>query len=68
MTKTEAIALLGGTMTSAALRIGISTQAVSNWPEALTDRLADRVQAALYRELLRDAEAKRLRTGELVPA
>jgi len=49
MTKTEALDLLGGTVTSTAKQIGISPQAVTQWPDPLTDVLRDRVQAALYR-------------------
>lgn len=49
MTKTEAIELLGGSVTAVAEAIGISHSAVSQWPEELTDAIRDRVQAALYR-------------------
>ena len=49
MLKKEAIELLGGSVTSAAIRIGIRPQAISGWPEVLTPALRDRVQAALYR-------------------
>lgn len=49
MTKTEAIELLGGTVSAAAKVIGISYQAVDKWPDDLPDRLVDRVQAALWR-------------------
>lgn len=49
MEKTEAIKLLGGTVTSAASAIGISPQAVSTWPDVLPQRITDRVQAALWR-------------------
>lgn len=49
MLKTEGIALLGGSVTSAATAIGINPQAVTQWPDVLPDRLRDRVQAALYR-------------------
>lgn len=50
MFKKEAIELLGGTVSSAAARIGIRPQAVSGWPANLTPALRDRVQAALYRQ------------------
>lgn len=50
MTKKEAIKLLGGTIYSAAKAIGISPQAVSQWPKILSSRIADRVEAALFRE------------------
>lgn len=55
MNKTEAIAMLGGTVTAAAEAIGISAQAVSLWPEELPARIADRVQAALWRRQQSDA-------------
>lgn len=50
MTKAEAIALLGGTAAAAARAIGISPAAVSLWPDDLPPRIADRVQAALFRQ------------------
>ena len=50
MNKAEAIRLLGGTVASAAKAIGISPAAVSLWPETLPARIADRVQAALWRK------------------
>lgn len=49
MTKTEAINLLGGSPAAAAAAVGVSVQAVSQWPEELPPRIADRVQAALWR-------------------
>lgn len=49
MTKTEAIDLLGGSVAKAADAIGINSQAISQWPAELPARLADRVQAALWR-------------------
>ena len=49
MTKTEAINLLGGSVAKAAEAIGINSQAISQWPTELPARLADRVQAALWR-------------------
>jgi hypothetical protein len=50
MLKSKAIELLGGTPTSAAAEIGITPQAVTDWPEHLPQRIADRVQAALWRK------------------
>lgn len=52
MLKTKAIELLGGTIPAAAEAIGISYQAVNQWPETLPDRIADRVYAALARKKL----------------
>ena len=45
MLKTQAIDLLGGTVTAAAHAIGISYSAVSQWPDELPPRIADRVYA-----------------------
>ena len=50
MKKTQAIELLGGSVGSAAKSIGINSQAISQWPDTLPPRLADRVIAALARE------------------
>ena len=50
MNKEEAIRLLGGTNSKAAEAIGITPAAVSLWPDELPDRIADRVQAALWRK------------------
>lgn len=62
MLKTEAIELLGGTPSAAAAAIGVKPQAVSGWPDVLPARIADRVQAALYRrELEKQRQAKRRR-------
>lgn len=58
MLKSQAIELLGGTVTSAADAIGISYQAVVKWPEELPDRIADRVQAALWRMSQQPAAAQ----------
>lgn len=52
MLKQRAIDLLGGTVTAAAEAIGVSPSAVSQWPEALPSRIADRVLAALARKHL----------------
>lgn len=49
MNKAAAIELLGGSVIGAAKAIGITPQAVSAWPETLPPRVADRVQAALWR-------------------
>lgn len=49
MDKQEAIRLLGGTPTKAAEAIGVTVGAVSLWPDPLPRRIADRVQAALWR-------------------
>jgi hypothetical protein len=49
MKKSEAIELLGGSPATVAEAIGVTPQAVSNWPAQLSPRIADRVQAALWR-------------------
>jgi hypothetical protein len=45
MLKTKAIELLGGTITATAEAIGITYQAVNQWPDELPPRIADRVYA-----------------------
>lgn len=50
MDKTEAIRLLGGTEAAAAEAIGVTYQAVVKWPAVLSQRVADRVYAALWRK------------------
>jgi len=50
MLKTEAIKMLGGTPTAAAHAIGITPQAVNDWPDELSARVSDRVYAALARQ------------------
>lgn len=52
MLKTKAIKALGGDVAEAAERVGVSYQAVSQWPDVLPPRIADRVLAALAREKL----------------
>nr|WP_145544762.1 hypothetical protein [Variovorax boronicumulans] len=49
MLKTRAILLLGGSVAKAADAIGIKSSAVSQWPDDLPPRLADRVIAACVR-------------------
>jgi len=49
MLKTEAIDLLGGSITAAASAIGVTYQAVDKWPDELPQRIVDRVQAAQWR-------------------
>lgn len=52
MDKARALQLLGGTPTTAAAAVGISPQAVSQWPDELPAAIADRVIAALARKHL----------------
>lgn len=57
MNKAEAIRLLGGTVSAAAEAVGVTSQAVGQWPDLLPKRIADRVEAALWRrEQQRKAE------------
>jgi len=49
MKKSEAIELLGGTVSEAAKAIGINPQAVTQWPDELPNRISDRVIAAVAR-------------------
>ena len=50
MQKAQAIQMLGGTVSLAAQAVGVTTSAVTQWPEELPPRLVDRVQAALWRK------------------
>ena len=52
MDKTTAIKLLGGTAKLAADAIGITPQAVGQWPDVLPSTISDRVQAAIARRRL----------------
>lgn len=52
MNKSKAIELLGGTASSAAEAVGVTASAVSQWPDELPPRIADRVLAALARKHL----------------
>ena len=54
MTKSDAVAKLGGTYKSAADAIGCTRQAIQDWPEDLPRRIEDRVLAVLYRRALAD--------------
>ena len=65
MQKKQAIELLGGTTSKAAEAIGITSPAITQWPDELPPRLADRVLAACLRmgrkvpkELLQAAPTK----------
>lgn len=58
MNKLKAISLLGGTRAQAAAAIGVTKQSVSQWPDVLPRRIADRVQAALWRANNPPADAR----------
>lgn len=48
MKKSEAIELLGGSLSAAADVLGVTVSAVSQWPDELPDRIAQRVVGAAY--------------------
>lgn len=50
MNKAHALRLLGGSVTAAAKACGITPSAVSQWPDDLPPRIADRVIAAVARQ------------------
>lgn len=52
MHKHKAIELLGGSITAAAEKVGVTYEAVYKWPDELPDRISDRVLAVLAREHL----------------
>ncbi len=49
MTKNEAIKLFGDTPAEAARALGITRQAINNWPDVLTQWMEDRVNGAKQR-------------------
>lgn len=59
MQKSEAIALLGGSVAEAAKAIQIKSSAVSQWPDVLPPRLQDRVIAACVRRSIPIPDALR---------
>lgn len=56
MNKQDAIEKLGGSISAAARAIGCTYQAVDKWPDQLPPRIADRVQAALWRKAQADQQ------------
>ena len=56
MRKDVAIELLGGAVCEAARSIGVSSQAVSQWPDPISRTTEDRVLAALTRRYLGEAQ------------
>jgi len=61
MKKSRAIKLLGGTVGSAAKAVGITSSAVTQWPDVLPPRVADRVTAAIARQERAAAKRNALR-------
>jgi len=60
MKKADAIRQLGGSVVAAADAIGITPQAISLWPDELPPRIADRVQAALWRKAQAPADDQQI--------
>lgn len=56
MEKQKALEMLGGTVAAAASAIGITYQAVADWPDVLSDRITDRVYAAIGRKEMTDKQ------------
>jgi len=52
MKKARALELLGGSVATAAEAVGVSSAAVSQWPDELPARIEDRILAALARKHL----------------
>jgi hypothetical protein len=52
MKKSEAIDLLGGSVSKAAAALDVTVQAVNKWPDDLPLRIADRVRGAYARSRL----------------
>lgn len=67
MKKATAIALLGGSVRSAAKALRCSRQAVAKWPHdgPLSPRIADRVIAACVRQRAEEARARGEELNEL---
>lgn len=65
MNKSEAIQLLGGTQVAAANELGITSSAVSQWPDPLTPQIENRVLAHMFRK---DSQKTALIGAEGAPA
>jgi len=52
MNKARALELLGGSVSTVAEAVGVSSAAVSQWPDELPARIEDRILAALARKHL----------------
>lgn len=68
MQKTQAIQLLGGSISAAAAAIGITYKAVHKWPDLLTPRIADRVTAAIARAEVKDSRKTRKYKADRLPS
>lgn len=60
MLKDHAINILGGSLTVAAKECRVTPQAIADWPEVLPPRIADRIEAALWRRLTPGVQARAL--------
>jgi len=68
MNKAKALELLGGSVSSAASAIGISPSAITQWPDELPARIADRVYAAIARKAFPNLEAESQQNQPQAPA
>lgn len=64
MRKDKAIAKLGGSISAAAKKVGVSYKAIHEWPDKLPPRIADRVLAAVARDRLPPEELADLLADE----
>lgn len=64
MLKTQAIELLGGSIAAAAKAVGVSYQAVKQWPDDLPPRIADRVYAVWGRKTMPEMAQARTNTAQ----
>lgn len=62
MKKTYALKKLGGNMQNAADELGVSIQAVYQWPDPLTERIKERVTEAVLKKVRREKAAKSRKT------
>ena len=58
MKKTYALKKLGGNMQNAANELGVTIQAVYQWPDPLTERIKERVAEAVLKKIKREKAAK----------
>ncbi len=67
MFKTTAINMLGGTTSAAARAMGISFQAVNQWPPVLSSRVADRVLGVVARQRFPELAAAQAEPAQPAP-
>lgn len=66
MNKAQAIELLGG-IHEAAKAVRVTYQAVKKWPDPLSERIQDRVTAALLRKAAPQTKKSAKRSSEINP-